>query len=307
MMSACAKSAAPVARVQPADVRSQRLARLEREQLIVDDHNRGVSVGEIAARVGVGEKRMRAIIREILARRMPAPPREFVAIQMSRLNEALLIAFSAMAPTNLKAVDQVVKIVRELDRYGGALAAEWARPEAARVEAGERSPAFGGALFCSAELGLQDSEASSAVLPGGHRPENPAQRLEKAEFAPGLGAARDAGEDAGRARDDPLASETAPLDRCGRDRPENPAQSLENLKSAPGVGMSVETPGAAPGDPVSTRDLALTLLRDAGGRQGLRACLSRLRDGGQRVPPSRTAQIFRSPPREDATAKGVKI
>ena len=59
---------------------------------------------------------------------MPHPPEEFVAIQLSRLNEALLVAYSAMSPTNLNAVDQVVKIVRELDRYGGAFAAEWARP-----------------------------------------------------------------------------------------------------------------------------------------------------------------------------------
>ena len=68
-------------------------------------------------------------MRDILARRLPHPPMEFVAIQVSRLNEAMLNAFSAMSPSNLKAVDQVVKIVRELDRYRGAFAAEWARPE----------------------------------------------------------------------------------------------------------------------------------------------------------------------------------
>ena len=73
---------------------------------------------------------------------MPHPPEEFVAIQMSRLNEALLVAFSAMSPTNLKAVDQVVKIVRELDRYGGAFAAEWRRPEASRLD-GPVDGAFG--------------------------------------------------------------------------------------------------------------------------------------------------------------------
>ena len=33
------------------------------------------------------------------------------------------MAFSAMAPTNLNAVDRVVKIVREFDPYGGAFAA----------------------------------------------------------------------------------------------------------------------------------------------------------------------------------------
>ena len=59
---------------------------------------------------------------------MPHPPREFVAIQVSRLNEALLVAYSAMSPTNLKAVDQVVKIVRELDRYHGFVAPRAAFP-----------------------------------------------------------------------------------------------------------------------------------------------------------------------------------
>ena len=49
-------------------------------------------IAESAARVGVGEKRMRAVIREIFP--MPAPPDEFVAIQVSR-------------------------IVQELDRYHG--------------------------------------------------------------------------------------------------------------------------------------------------------------------------------------------
>ena len=36
---------------------------------------------------------------------MPHPPEEFLAIQFSRLNEALLVAYSAMTGMNLKAVD----------------------------------------------------------------------------------------------------------------------------------------------------------------------------------------------------------
>ncbi len=119
-LSACLEAAPPVAPSYPStEARGARLAKFKREQLIVDYLNRGVSVAEIAARVGVGEKRMRAVIREILARRMPHPPEEFVAIQLSRLNEALLMVFNAMSPSNLKGIDQMVKIVRELDRYGG--------------------------------------------------------------------------------------------------------------------------------------------------------------------------------------------
>ena len=52
------------------------LRNFKREQLIVDYLDRGVSVAEIAARVGIGEKRMRAVIQEILARRCPQPPEE---------------------------------------------------------------------------------------------------------------------------------------------------------------------------------------------------------------------------------------
>ena len=69
------KAAPAVAGNRPVPTRAARLAKFRREQLIVGYLNRGVSVAEIAARIGVGEKRTRAVIREILARRMPHPPR----------------------------------------------------------------------------------------------------------------------------------------------------------------------------------------------------------------------------------------
>jgi hypothetical protein len=84
---------------------------------------------------------MRAVVQEILARRMPRPPPEFLALQVSRLNEALLVSYSAMSRANLQAVDRVVKIVRELDRYHGFVAAEAARrPETPRLAAPARIP-----------------------------------------------------------------------------------------------------------------------------------------------------------------------
>ncbi len=161
----------------PSRARGARVAKFQREQRIVDCLNCGLSVARIAAEIGVGEKRMRALVREILARRMPHPPAEFVAIQMSCLNEALLVAFSAMSPSNLKAVDQVVKIVRELDRYGGAFAAEWARPAASRLDA----PADEDVAFAKAWLGGGELEDDR----GGDRPENLAQSSEMIDSAPG--------------------------------------------------------------------------------------------------------------------------
>ncbi len=51
-------------------------------------------------------------------------PRSFWLCRSSRLNEALIVAYSAMSGANLQAVDQVVKIVRELDRYHGFAVAD---------------------------------------------------------------------------------------------------------------------------------------------------------------------------------------
>ena len=82
-MSACLEAVSPAALNPSIEARAGRLAKFERERLIVEYLNRGVSVREIAAHLGVSEKRMRAIIREILARRMSAAPDESVAIQMS--------------------------------------------------------------------------------------------------------------------------------------------------------------------------------------------------------------------------------
>ena len=107
--------------------RATRREKVRREERIVGLLNRGASVPEIAASEGLTLKRMRNVVREILAERMPQPPAEFLALQVNRLNEALLVSFSAMhttaAGTNFEAVDRVVKIVRELDRYHGLAAA----------------------------------------------------------------------------------------------------------------------------------------------------------------------------------------
>jgi DNA-binding CsgD family transcriptional regulator len=108
--------------------RAARARRADREQRIVSLLNRGVSVAEIAVQEGRSVSRMRALVREILARRMPQPPAEYLALQIGRLNEALLVSYSAMhnkqKGANFEAIDRVVKIVRELDRYHGFAAAE---------------------------------------------------------------------------------------------------------------------------------------------------------------------------------------
>jgi len=58
---------------------------------------------------------------------------------VSRLNEALLAAYGAMSAENLEAVDRVVKIVRELDRYHG-FAVQAATPRSPRLPPPSAAP-----------------------------------------------------------------------------------------------------------------------------------------------------------------------
>ena len=55
--------------------RAARRARFERERLIVEYLNRGVSVAEIAGRIGVTEKRARAVRKTSSPAACPRPPR----------------------------------------------------------------------------------------------------------------------------------------------------------------------------------------------------------------------------------------
>ena len=249
----------------PSDARAARLEKFRREQRIVDCLNRGVSVAEIAARIGVGEKRMRAIIREILARRQPHPPEEFLAIQVSRLNEALLVAYSAMSDMNLKAVDRVVKIVRELDRYHGF--------SAPREGARQRTSKDASLSTGFSRLGRRDAAPTvgvgmfrEALLV---RPGFPVQGLGETGVTPGTAlAAEAAAPRAARERndspgglstnsfdmsssEDPPTPEVDPRVRAdeaaaapvGGGRPENPPQDLEKTEYAP---APAEAPDAFP-------------------------------------------------------------
>lgn len=79
----------------------------------------GVTVEEIAASEGISPQWVRRRKAAILARRAIDPPQEFIQLQIRRLSEALLVAYASMSAGNVKAVDQVIKVVRELDRYHG--------------------------------------------------------------------------------------------------------------------------------------------------------------------------------------------
>ena len=90
-------SAPPVRRDRSAAARrAARIKKTDRESRIISLLNRGVSVAEIAAREGLSLSRMRRLVQAILTKRLPQPPAEFLALQVSRLNEALLVSYSDM-------------------------------------------------------------------------------------------------------------------------------------------------------------------------------------------------------------------
>jgi DNA-binding NarL/FixJ family response regulator len=74
--------------------RAARLRKVTREARIIGLLNRGVSVVEIAAREGLSLKRMRNLVREILAKPMPQPPAEFLSLQISRSTRRWLLQLS---------------------------------------------------------------------------------------------------------------------------------------------------------------------------------------------------------------------
>ena len=99
----------------------------------------GQSIEELAAREDIPLRRARERVSAILSRR-PDPPAEFASLQMRRLSEAMIVATAAMSEGNLTAVDRVLKITREFDRYAG-LAQSARRGRAVSAARARRAPA----------------------------------------------------------------------------------------------------------------------------------------------------------------------
>ena len=266
-MSACVTALAG-AKARDRSIEGRRAARrekFERERLVVDSLNRGVSVAEIAARLGVTEKRMRALVSEILARRAPPAPEEYAALQASRLNEALLVAMSAMSPANLKAVALVVRIVRELDRYHGFVPLPHAVGKVAgdprteirgrRMGCGKQECDGGNHLSSSCKpAGIEAAghtpsvafgdtfpdgaeEGAAADAPCRDRPEMASQAPEKPQFTPANDATPDASDEALGSLAGP-AEALDELDAPRIERPQKAPQEPEKAQSAPENAMA---------------------------------------------------------------------
>jgi hypothetical protein len=154
-------------------------------------------------------------------------------MQVNRLNEALRLSFGAMSGANLQAVDRVVRIVRELDRYHGFVAAErWGLPDA------------------SMPLEPDDLEILAQLV---KRIRETPPRRETIESAPGNDMAPETPRprDPAPQRDGALASGFEPAGAPPAS-PRMAPQGLEKVESAPGNGMAPEA--ADPRDVAPRRD-----------------------------------------------------
>ncbi len=145
----------------------------------------GLTVAHIARVEQLTVRRVRQIIAEMLASREIDPPAGFVQLQIARLSEAMIVARTMMMQGNLQAMDRLIKLTSELDRYHGFAPAQipWAReaapPRLAAPEPRAISPNRGVSL-----AGIAAREGLTAKR---SRPEMAPQRLEKIESAPGNG------------------------------------------------------------------------------------------------------------------------
>jgi hypothetical protein len=91
----------------------------QRDLRLIEKLAAGATIEEIAASEGISVKWARERKASVLASRVIDTPHEFIKLQIRRLSEAMLVSYSAMSLGDLRAVDKVIKVVRELDRYHG--------------------------------------------------------------------------------------------------------------------------------------------------------------------------------------------
>src|SRR5260370_41824727 len=90
----------------PRRKRSTRRQMATRDARIIERLVAGVTIHEIALSEGMTPRRARERMSAILARRALDTPGEFLQMQIRRMSEAMLVAYSAMSGGNLRAVDR---------------------------------------------------------------------------------------------------------------------------------------------------------------------------------------------------------
>ena len=104
---------------EPARRVAPRRATADRRLRILERLTTGLGVAHIAREEGLSVQRIRRIIAEMLESREIDPPAGFVQLQIARLSEAMIVARTMMMEGDLHAMDRLIKLTGELDRYHG--------------------------------------------------------------------------------------------------------------------------------------------------------------------------------------------
>jgi hypothetical protein len=91
----------------------------DRRLRILERLTRGLTVAHIARVENLTVRRVRQVIAEMLDAREVDPPAGFVQLQIARLGDAMVVAHTMMMEGDLQAMDRLIKLTGELDRYHG--------------------------------------------------------------------------------------------------------------------------------------------------------------------------------------------
>src|ERR1700689_1851850 len=104
---------------EPARRIAPRRATADRRLRILERLTTGLTVAHIAREERLTVTRVRQIIAQMLESREMDPPAGFVQLQIARLREAMIVARTLMMEGDLNAMDRLIKLTGELNRYYG--------------------------------------------------------------------------------------------------------------------------------------------------------------------------------------------
>ncbi len=93
------------------------LARVQRRSRIFARLREGAAYDEIAEEERLTAERVRQIVREALARRLPEEDTDHAKLQLDRLRSAMRIATAAIEGGDVGAIPSFLKVLDRLDRY----------------------------------------------------------------------------------------------------------------------------------------------------------------------------------------------
>jgi len=104
---------------EPARRVAPRHATANRRLRILERLTTGLIVAHIAREEGLTGTRIRQILAAMLESREIDPPAGFVQLQIARLSEAMIVARTMIMEGDLHAMDRLLELTGELDRYHG--------------------------------------------------------------------------------------------------------------------------------------------------------------------------------------------